>query len=245
MKIRNGYVSNSSSSSYVIKNLDMGILLSLINKFIDNIDFNDEDSKFYAITKDGVCSVFQKKLKINDVDELDCYLNNEFYGFFADLFDAYVTERNYELSNCKKCEYYETDFQLNKLNSKCCRCQNKYLFKQFTSFFDDVIEFTTTFNEFDFTEDIKEIKNAVDKLSTENRFDDIVVKVDYKHKENLIDKKVSKYRELWKQKYPNAFVLSFASDVGDMQEAYLRCMVYNFATFLKGNGVDGFIGENS
>ena len=40
-------------------------------------------------------------------------------------------------------------------------------------------------------------------------------------------------------------MLSFASDAGDMQEAYLRCMVYNFATFLKGNGVDGFIGENS
>ena len=119
MKIRNGYVSNSSSSSYVIKSLDMNILLGLINKFIDNIDFNDEDSKFYAITKDGIKSVFQRKLKINDFDELDCYLNNEFYGFFADLFDAYVAERNYELSNCKKCKYYETDFKINKLNSSC------------------------------------------------------------------------------------------------------------------------------
>lgn len=247
MKIRTNYVSNSSSSSFIVKDItNILSVITLIWKYIEDMQI-DEQYRDYGCTKDGIKAVFDKKFKQSKQDNndlIDIYINNEFYDLFSDLFYLNVYTRDFELSGCTNCEFYTEDCE--HWNSKECKsCSNKYTYKRIMDCVSNVASSCSNFDEFDFEKEKEEIKEYVYSLPTKQLYNnEIVVDVE-KSNEAFILKLVDKYTKLWKQKYPNSFVFSFASDVGDYNEAYLRSKVFDLASFMYNNKIDCLIGENS
>jgi hypothetical protein len=100
------------------------------------------------------------------------------------------------------------------------------------------------FKELDFKKYINRIKEAVYNSPTKKVRDDIQVDIDF-NKYEMIEEMYKELFNEWKEKYPNAYVLSFSSDGGNYTEAFLRNLIYDFTNYMNKNNIDGFKGENS
>jgi hypothetical protein len=63
MKVRTNYVSNSSSSSFVIHNFDKDNTARLMKEFINQLDFSSEDCSYYHARPDHLQLCLNEKLK--------------------------------------------------------------------------------------------------------------------------------------------------------------------------------------
>lgn len=247
MKIRNGFVSNSSSSSFIIKEIkDWEIISNLIKKYIGQINFDFKYEQDYCISKKGITQVFDNILKSSTNKEIvELYIKNELWFLFDNIFECYINKRNLELSECEKCEFYCSDFPI-KHSKKCNKCSNLFTARKVMYSISTIAENMSTFSDdFDFSEDQEEIKNFVYSCQIENINDEILVHYEYKDLDDLLEEKTNKYSKLWMEKYPNAFAFSFASDEGNNNSAYLRNTIDKFGYFMKQHNIDGIYGENS
>lgn len=259
MKIRNGFVSNSSSSSFVINNLtDVNQLKTAINNWVDQIDYNSEDNKYYNVTKQQLLDCFNKKLEqLNNKQEQDDLLNVYVQGAIASILysgkDYLKDLRDYQLSECEKCELYKTDFKKGrKRGSKCSHCFHMFQYEDFQKeqyeLKHNLAVFTHDKKELDFDVVLEKIREIVYSAPTKKMWDDdneSVVDLKYEHYDQYFDQVINDYFNKWIDKYPNSCVLSFASDDGDHVEGFIRMMINDFVYFMTINGINGFRGENS
>lgn len=247
MKIRNGYVSNSSSSSFIIKKFENSeVILALIKTYINQINFDAEFECDYNVTKKGIAEVFDNIFKSENNKELvELYVKNELWFLFDELFEFYVNKRNLELAECESCEFWNNDFPT-KHSKECNKCSNLFTARKVMYSISTIAENMSTFSDdFDFSKDQEEIKNFVYSCQIKNINDEILVHYECKDLDDLLEEKTNKYSKLWMEKYPNAFAFSFASDEGDNNSAYLRSTIDKFGYFMKQHNIDGIYGENS
>jgi hypothetical protein len=238
MKIRFNYVSNSSSSSCVIAKFDFKLILSLIDKFIETIDFNDDYEKFnksYKTNKELVKQCFIDKLnesKETQEEYIDTYLCNSIYCMFESYADYCINTRSIELT-CKDCK-------------DCCdRCYIDWVKRTADNDRSEYQQEMENFKEFDFTKDFENIKSIVCQSDTEEINGQMKVNVNCGHLYNLFDELCDKYTNKWIELHPEFYVLSFASDEGSYEQALIRNNICELVEFMKENGIESFRGENS
>lgn len=248
MKVRCGYVSNSSSSSFVLHTRDDAKVESLLDEYIAGIDFSSYD--YLDVAPNDVKALILDKLhKPADKDlqeALEIYVTGALQSIFEAMLHYFVYLRNWELSECIHCDKYKTHFK--KGTDACCRCWYRHYWKSAEDCRRAVEDGCADFPEFKFKKEFKEIKDFVYALPLVARKigDELELVVPFDDLGQLdIDSYVRKYYELWRTAHPDAFVLSFASDDGDDVEALVRYDIINFVLFMQEHGITGFRGENS
>lgn len=237
MKIRANYVSNSSSSSFIVKSFNKDKMIELLCEFIDTIDFNSDDNKYYNACGLSVKECFLKKLCENEKQEnyLEIYIKSGIYNIFCNVFDSFIFERQYKCIDHDSCED----------KNNCKGCYFDYFRRKSEEYREEYERDIEDFPEFNFNNEIKEIREIVYEAEIKNINDVPHVETKWADWDKKIKGWSEKHFKEWKKCNPNAFVLSFASDDGDMTEAFLRFNVVELAKFMKENGIEGFNGENS
>ncbi len=249
MKIRNGFVSNSSSSSCVIYNLDKAKLESLIDEYIATINFDDYD--YLETDADLVKQCILNKLHNTPIKEVKesimIYVKGELEEVFYYMISYFQNLRQWELSGCKNCLSYKKNFK-EKIGD-CSNCWNHYYWQSAEKARRDLEYHCANFPEFNFKNEFKEIKDLVYKLPIiergKGKEKERVIDNDALSKYDIEDTYANLYFAKWLEKHPNAYVLSFASDDGDDSEALVRYDIMNFVLFMQEHGIAGFKGENS
>ena len=238
MKIRFNYVSNSSSSSCVIAKFDFNLILSLIDKFIETIDFNDDYEKFnksYKTNKELVKQCFIDKLnksKETQEEYIDTYVSNAIYDIFESYADYCINTRSIELT-CKDCK-------------DCCdECYMAWVKRTADNNRSEYQQEMENFKEFDFTKDFENIKSIVYQSDVEEIKGQMKVDVNWECLYNLFNELCDKYTNKWVELHPEYYVLSFASDEGSVEQALIRNNICELVEFMKENGVESFRGEDS
>ncbi|MBR4315915.1 MAG: hypothetical protein IKP65_02950 [Alphaproteobacteria bacterium] len=246
MKIRSNYVSNSSSSSFIIKKFDKEIFENLIDDFIKTLNFNEEYYDYLYFDEESIKKCILDKInqdKKTQEDNFNIYIKEGLDNIFYNMFHYFIYMRNWELSGCKSCENYKEHFNTDKVT--CKNCWNYYLYKQAKEHKTEYEINIDDFNEFDFKNEYKEIQKIVYDTPVINNKDEKQVQDNWKEWSDIIDSYIDKYYQLWIEKYPDAYIIDFASDNGDDNEAFLRYNIYKMIDFMNDKNIKGFRGENS
>lgn len=254
MKIRMGFVSNSSSSSFVVKNFNRGLIEPLLLEFVESVDCGDfelysndpEIKKHYDKYKYGIKQCMMNKMHLSEKKlefYLSIYVKGQINSLFNALFDYYIAKRNLDLSNCENCCYHKDINRGNK--GKCKGCMYLFDYHHMIEKDERIKWYKNDFPEFSFDDKEQEIEKLVANFEVVENDGSKVVAPDWKVFYKLTDKWEDEYYAVWREKYPNAFVFSFASDDGDDTEMFMRCHINEFVSFMRKHDVDGFRGENS
>ena len=246
MKIRSNYVSNSSSSSFIIRIFNKKTFENLIDDFIKTLNFNDEYYDYLYPDEKSIKKCILDKInqdKETQEDNFNIYIKGGLDSIFYNMFSYFIYMRNWELSECKSCENYKEYFNTDKVT--CKNCWNYYLYKQAKEHKTEYEINIDDFNEFDFKNEYKEIQKFVYDTPVINNKDEKQMQDNWKEWSDIIDSYINKYYLQWREKYPDAYIIDFASDNGDNNEAFLRYNIWNMINFMNDKGIQGFKGENS
>lgn len=236
MKVRFCYVSNSSSSSWVCTSFNKEMFIDLIKKYIESIKISKKENKYYKnIDKNKIHECFMSKFSDNQEDLLETYIgSNLIWHYFYLLIDYYSEVREYSFSGCKTCK-----------DDECNSCYWQWKKRRIDETNKAIKHCEKLFHDLKNKEEKERVKRFVDTFEMRLERDRAIIIRDYNKEQEFINPLEEKYFNLWKEKNKDTFIFSFASDIGDETEAYLRYTVNRLAKFMNENGLSGFCGENS
>ena len=143
-----------------------------------------------------------------------------------------INSRSVELicQNCKDC---------------CDGCYMNWVKRTADNNRSDYQQEMENFKEFDFSKDFENIKSIVYQSDIEEINGQMKVDVNWECLYNLFNELCDKYKNKWIELHPEYYVLSFASDEGSFEQALIRNNICDLVEFMKENGIESFIGEDS
>lgn len=246
MKIRTNYVSNRSSSSFVLndcKDIEKARKIAL-KSFKDIL--SDEYWSDYQITSEGLKNAFNKACKkIHNKKLLRLYLFNKFYYvimYYEWYFNKYLFLKNN--CACLSCHYHHKNqcFHRGKGKSKC------FWKPSFIDCDNERNSFLTLLKDFPFKypENIlKEVHNQMLKnikiTKKEGNFKYVHSFIDNDIVKSLINIEVNK----WIKENKEAGIIVFSSDDGSDDETVIRYNLYDYIKECNKKGIKGFFSDNS
>lgn len=225
MKMRLGYVSNSSSSSFVLSDRkDIGRAVELFKEFVP------EDYSSGGINKDVLVKLFESEAsKNNDFVsyDMECHLASLCWSF-QNFYESYLSLRKSRLA------FHDVKaYEVERMNELRIDFLDEYRSNPLGKRLSPLI-----------LETKKYIEKNIEFVDTGNGY---YGRVPYMAKRdgNLIDGLYKKLSDEWTSENPNAVTMEFASDGDEIGGADIRCMLYDFYKYCKEKGIVCFITDNS
>jgi len=248
MKIRNGYVSNSSSSSFVLNDKkDFDFVVEMISKSFAYLVKSKEWSS-YKISAAKLEKALKKSVKkSDDSDAVRTYIFNLFYYVVMHYSWYYgkvkQLKENDACIGCTLLKHHKCLFRSRRKEKE--NCFWKYDFKHMMDERQNALNYLKNF-PFKFPLYLlKECRKQQDEnVKISNTKDGMkFVQSDLKYDEmkKLIEKEVDK----WMVENPNHCFLEFASDDGNSGEAVLRYNLGKYVMKARKQGIQGFFSDNS
>ena len=231
MRVRKGFVSNSSSSSFILhssedKSVANNMFLSFLEEESDILASYLHDG--YETDVESIKKRFRDTLFVErqDKDRLLCMLKSEIYkivDLYVDLLIdrkclKYVKDNYCFTCNDTDCEGCIYNYTINLERYQYLRsCKNGLHKVKFMSYF-------------------RELKERVNKAEVELH-NNYPILSSYKFYENDIDTISTELAEAWVLTNPDAAILEFYSDNHDHTEAVLRFLMYRFTKYCRKRGV--------
>ena len=245
MKIRKGYVSNSSSSSFVLHDKkDLGRVVELFNDFIKKINVkkywrtytNSKTSPTKQNIRDEFLNSFTKQ-KIRDESLVTTEYNSvveHFEDVLSSLFYCFVS-------------FYRNYFRLKSEEETCFDCIRRKGFickeKSCDNYFN---LFETEIERKEFLKLLKGCPRPFPKeliLESKKRSEISVLGLSpYKY---LTSDEMKLSIDIWLKNYPNAISGSFGSDGDSKEQYFIREHLCKFYEFCKKSGVNCSWSDNS
>lgn len=226
MRVRSGFVSNSSSSSFVLvekKNAERSV--ELFGQYVNNPPVGDDFNT--ASKRAGAIGVFTEKAKQFEAMtpyEMSCHFAYVMWEF-ENFYKTYLPLHKNGVSLSNKEDYRVDDYHdqrqsfLSAMRMYSMKKYLKPLLLKMKAYIEEKTEWVEEDGEF---------------FSDYDSRDFYFLREDY-----------NRLGEEWTSNNPNAVLVWFASDDGDENEANVRSLIFGFCDYCSDKGIECLVTDNS